>query len=32
MKTQFKDFCFKLVVIQVLMYDKKLLKPEFHAK
>jgi hypothetical protein len=32
MKTQFIDFCFKLAVIQVLMYDKKLLKPEFHAK
>ncbi|HXB11705.1 MAG TPA: hypothetical protein VNZ45_06950 [Bacteroidia bacterium] len=32
MKTQFKDFCFKLAVIQVLMYEKKLLKPVFHPK
>ncbi|MGP8217197.1 MAG: DUF6892 domain-containing protein [Bacteroidia bacterium] len=31
MKTQFKDFSFKLAVIQVLMYDKKLLKPEYHS-
>jgi|GEM_PF-1905786 len=29
MKTQFKDFSFKLAVIQVLMYDKKLLKPAY---
>lgn len=27
---KFKDFNFKLAVIQVLMYDKKLLKPAFH--
>jgi|SRR6185312_3373181 len=31
MKTKFKDFCFKLAVIQVLMYEKKLLKPEYHS-
>lgn len=32
MKAKFKDFSFKLAVIQVLMYEKKLLKPEFHLK
>jgi hypothetical protein len=28
-QTKFKDFNFKLAVIQVLMYDKELLKPKF---
>lgn len=32
MKIKLKDFNFKFAIIQVLMYDKKLLKPEFRLK